>query len=239
MSQPWGLILSVPDGAQLFLVDGAVKQSDHVSPEAAIDASGLVAERLIVLDRVPAAAPPVRVLPDMVADLGGLLQDRPMAWLSPAQRIVLAGVIYGRANWDGVVCLIEDAASHWVHISAGEIISFQGASTGRLITALGGDDAACDADAMGDTLSRPERMAAQVHSAGLAGDAAAVTGHLIGAELAAMRPYWLGQEVLLVTDAQLYADALGAQGVMVTSVVADTAWQDGLRALGQKAGLCA
>ncbi|MEB8388888.1 2-dehydro-3-deoxygalactonokinase [Rhodobacteraceae bacterium KMM 6894] len=237
MSQPWGLVLETPEGAALHKVVGSVVSSDHASVEDAIVAADLPSERLIVLGRAPATSLPARLLPDSLSDLGGVLQDAPMGWLSPGQRIMLAGVLHGRANWDGVICLAEGDATHWVHVSAGEIISFQGAATGRLITALGGTPEVCDTEALADTLSRPERLAGHLHSAALAGEAAAVTGHLIGAELAAMRPYWLGQDVLVVESVGLYAAALQAQGAMVSEIAPEAAWQDGMRTLGKNAGV--
>jgi 2-dehydro-3-deoxygalactonokinase len=237
MAEAWALILGTPEGAELHGVDGV--SSCHASVEDAISAATVPPERLIVLTRAPATSPPAPVLTDKAADLGGLLQEAPMAWLSPRQRIQVAGVISGRANWDGVICLADGDVTHWVHVSAGEIISFQGAATGRLITALGGADGVCDTEALADTLSRPERLAGQLHSATLAGNAAVVTGHLVGAELAAMRPYWLGQEMVVVEDVPLYVAALQAQGAMVIATAPGAAWQDGMRALGQKAGLSA
>ena len=53
---------------------------------------------------------------------------------------------------------------------------------------------------------------------------ARLSGLLIGAELAAMRPYWLGQSVALVGDPRLnalYASALKAQGVPCQSADGD------------------
>lgn len=238
MTQAWGLILATPEGATLHLVTDGVVRTDHANVAQAISAAGLARDRLLVPARA-AAAPPARVVPEPVSQLSGLLQDSPMAWLSVAQRITLVGVIEGRGNWDGVICLVQEDTTDWVHVSAGEIISFQGAATGRLMAALGGDRAVCDPGALGDSLSRPERLAAHLQSDLLAGNPAMVTARLIGAELAAMRPYWLGQEVFVVQDGALYADALKAQGVMVTQFDPDKAWRDGLRAVGRKAGLAA
>ncbi|MEL7263040.1 MAG: 2-dehydro-3-deoxygalactonokinase, partial [Pseudomonadota bacterium] len=88
-----------------------------------------------------------------------------------------------------------------------------------------GWDADAFAAGVDQTLSRPESLATSLFSlraegllAGLSGDAARarLSGLLIGAELAAMRPYWLGQAVALVGAEVLsgaYATALGAQGV--------------------------
>jgi len=80
-------------------------------------------------------------------------------------------------------------------------------------------------DAVADTLSRPERLGQRLFAiradATLNGTQAAVSrarlsGTLIGAELAATRPYWLGQQVAVAGApalADLYARALAAQGV--------------------------
>ncbi|MCZ4352035.1 2-dehydro-3-deoxygalactonokinase [Roseovarius aestuarii] len=237
MTLPWGLVLSTPGGAQLYLGDGSTAPSAYDSQDDAIEAAIVPTDRLVVLGAAPAVEPPVRVLPDAVTDLGGVLQETPLAWLSSVQRIMLAGVIRARANWDGVVCLTEQETTHWVHVSAGEVVSFQSAATGRLISALGGAEGDCAVQALEDTLSHPERLAVHLQSAALADKADSVTGHLIGAELAAMRRYWLGQEVLVVEDAPLYGAALEAQGAMVTAIAPDRAWQDGLHVVGQKAGL--
>lgn len=90
--------------------------------------------------------------------------------------------------------------------------------------AAGWDDDAFDA-AVSEALSRPERLGARLFSLraeGLIGgpfpDAARarLSGFLIGTELAAAKPYWLGQRVTLVgaeTLSAAYARALAAQGV--------------------------
>lgn len=91
-----------------------------------------------------------------------------------------------------------------------------GCLTPRLIADLGGAETP-DMTALSDTLSRPERLAAQLRSAQVAGDAAAITGHLVGAELAAAKVYWLGQEVVLLGQGPYY-DALKVQGVLVTEL---------------------
>ena len=84
------------------------------------------------------------------------------------------------------------------------------------------------AEAAADTLSRPEALAQRLNAARAAGrlDAdppsvarARVLGALIGAELAAARPYWLGQQIAvlgLAGDAAPYLVALRAQAAMVT-----------------------
>ena len=123
--------------------------------------------------------------------------------------------------------------THWVHVSAREIVSFQSAATGRLTAAFGGAAEAADAEAVGDTLARPERLAVHLNAAHLAGDAAALLGHLIGAELAAMRRLLAGPVRTIVGAAEPYGAALAAQGVQADDVTRAQAWRGGLAALGR------
>ena len=138
---------------------------------------------------------------------------------------------------DGVICL-PGTHSKWAQVSAGEVVSFQSFMTGELFALLseqsvlrhgmggdGFDDAAFDAT-LSDAISRPERLAARLFSLraeGLIGDLPAasararLSGLLIGIELAAARPYWLGQAVTLIgapAISALYARALAAQGLV-------------------------
>ena len=170
---------------------------------------------------------------DGIAAFGCLTQDRPADVLDIWARLIVAGHAAGEANWDGVICVAGDGVQFWVHLSAGEIVSFQGFLTPRLIGALGGAGDV-DAAALADTMSRPERLAAHLRGAQLAGDARAISGHLIGAELAAARPYWLGQRVVLVAPdgvASPYEGALRAQGGPVSLGEAAALTLAGLRAV--------
>ena len=147
----------------------------------------------------------------------------------------IAGFLARNPGFDGVICL-PGTHTKWAHVSAGEIVSFRTAMTGEMFALLSahsvlrhsmgqGWDAEAFATGVDQTLSRPESLAASLFSlraegllADLPGDAARarLSGLLIGAELAAMRPYWLGQAVALVGAEALsaaYATALKAQGV--------------------------
>ncbi len=137
---------------------------------------------------------PCAVLPAIHTRLPALTQDAPPDALNGWLRLWVAGYLACHKNWDGVIWAIETDVSHWIHVSADEIISFAGFLTPRLVTALSGADKPCP-KALGNTLSHPERLAAHLHQSGLRGDSQAITGHLLGAELAAARPYWLGQQV--------------------------------------------
>jgi 2-dehydro-3-deoxygalactonokinase len=150
----------------------------------------------------------------------------------------IAGALRLMPGYDGVFCL-PGTHSKWVHISAGEVVSFQTFMTGEMFALLseasvlrhgmqggGWDDAAFDAG-LSEALSRPERLGARLFSlraegliAGLTPGAARarLSGLLIGTELAAAKPYWLGQNVTLIGAEPLsaaYARALAAQGVEV------------------------
>ena len=71
--------------------------------------------------------------------------------------------------------------------------------------------------------------------AGLSNDTARarLSGLLIGAELAATKPYWLGQQVAVIGEgglARLYVNALATQSVAATQVNADRVTLAGLGA---------
>lgn len=165
----------------------------------------------------------------------GLKQAQP-ADVMRGEETQIAGALRLMPGYDGVICL-PGTHSKWVHVSAGEVVSFQTFMTGELFALLSGasvlrhgmqtegwDDAAFDG-AVSDAISRPERIAARLFTiraegliAALAPDAARarLSGLLIGTELAAARPYWLGQRVTLVGAERIsaaYARALAAQGV--------------------------
>ena len=186
----------------------------------------------------------VRVLP-------GVKQDSP-ADVMRGEETQIAGFLARQPRFDGVICL-PGTHTKWAHVSAGEIVSFRTAMTGELFALLTeqsvlrhsvgqGWDADAFSAGVDQTLSRPETLAASLFSlraeglvAGLDGDAARarLSGLLIGAELAAMRPYWLGQAVAIVGAEALsaaYATALETQGVPVERADAEEMTLAGLTA---------
>lgn len=148
----------------------------------------------------------------------------------------IAGVLREYPNFDGIICLV---ASHtkWIHISAGEIVSFQTFMTGELFALLSEKsvlrhgvtsddwDQASFLTALSDGMTRPQAVAAYlfgIRAGGLVADLPASTararlsGVLIGAELAGARPYWLGQNVAIIGAgpvAEMYRAGLAEQGV--------------------------
>ena len=163
--------------------------------------------------------------------LPGLRQAAPTGYITHAATR-LAGFITLNPNWDGVVCL-PGARSCWALLSAGEVVSFQCFSSLQILQTLAPNDNAewCRdsfAGALSDTMSRPERLAARLSEAQAGQDLGEFNekqaqgrklGALLGAELAATRAYWLGQNLALIgdpADAAGYAAALEQQGLPVT-----------------------
>lgn len=168
--------------------------------------------------------------------LPALSQQAPRG-LMQTQVAQIAGFLALNPKWDGVICL-PGAVTHWVLVSAAEVVSFQSALTLAVFRALaqpiGMQDAAASwsesalTEAAADTMSRPERLAsrlaelqAQVQLDALAHPETIgrLWGYLIGADLAAARPYWLGQNLALIAHDDLaspYLAALSAQGLPVT-----------------------
>ena len=155
-------------------------------------------------------------VPAPAAGQGDLVQLAPRGRLEGATRRKVAGFAEVHPNWDGVICLPGDP-THWVHLSAGEVVSFQSFLTARLAAALGASDTP-DLNAVSDAMARPERIAGLLHSAELGGNRDEMLGVLMGAELAAAKVYWLGQQVVVLGSSALcdgYETLLQAQGVPV------------------------
>jgi 2-dehydro-3-deoxygalactonokinase len=169
----------------------------------------------------------VRILP-------GLSQSQPPDVMR-GEETQIGGFLARHPGFDGVLCL-PGTHCKWAHVSAEEIVSFRTFMTGELFALLtkhsvlrhstGGSDwdqPAFDA-AVSDALSKPGRLLSDLFTlradgllngtgAGVA--RARLSGLLIGAELAAARPYWLGQPVAILGEdalAQMYLAGLTAQG---------------------------
>lgn len=181
----------------------------------------------------------------------GVKQARP-ADVMRGEETQIAGFLSAEAAFDGVLCL-PGTHTKWVHVSAGEIVSFRSFMTGEMFALLaersvlrhsvgaGWDDAAFD-EAVADALSKPEAVAARLFGiraesllGGLDGRAARarLSGFLIGMELAAARPYWLGREIAVIGAAaqrRAYETALAAQGAPARAVDANETTLAGLTA---------
>jgi len=164
----------------------------------------------------------------------GLRQDKP-ADVMRGEETQIAGALALLPGFDGVFCL-PGTHSKWAHVSAGEVVSFQTFMTGELFALLSqqsvlrhgmggeGEDEAAFAQGLADALERPEKISARLFTlraegllAGLSPVSARsrLSGMLIGLELAAAKPYWLGQRIALIGAPVLsarYAAALTTQG---------------------------
>ena len=207
-------------------------------------------------DRVPcpAAAPGFTKVPNTngldVHIIPGICQDSP-ADVMRGEETQIAGFLSRNPNWDGVVCL-PGSHTKWVHVSADEVVSFQTYMTGEMFAAISnntvlkhsvdsiGWDDDVFATAVAETMSRPERLAANLFSLRAEGllhnmtnetARSRLSGLLIGAELAGARPYWLGQQIAVIgagNIASLYVKALALQGAPATQVQGDSVTLAGL-----------
>lgn len=232
----WTALGRGPEGWRGFALDGSEIVGEVEGPHDAdvLSRLGLDGPVLRLGDGTPDKVP-APVLPQGGARFPGLMQDRPADVLGGWPRLWLAGLLAARPGWDGVAVVTEGDVRHWLHLSAGEVVSMQGVLTPRLQAALGGATAA-DPEAVADTMSRPERLAAHLRTAQVAGVTEAVTGHLLGAELAAAKAYWLGQSVVVAGGAEALAGALQVQGVPVEVDATDALERRGLAVLGQALG---
>ncbi len=209
----------------------------------------------------PAAAPDLVVAPTndprMTVHIApGVSQASPPDVMR-GEETQIAGFLMDLPDFDGVICL-PGTHTKWVHVSASEIVSFRTFMTGEIF-ALIADQSVLRHDigqstgegwieeafleAVSDAISRPEALAARLFAlraesllAGPSPNAARsrASGLLIGMELAAARPYWLGRDVAVLGDgpqAAAYEAALGAQGAPVTTASAEAATLRGLIAL--------
>ncbi|MFK7868425.1 MAG: 2-dehydro-3-deoxygalactonokinase [Roseobacter sp.] len=236
----------------------AIWAHDHTTP---IVACGMVGSRQGWIEAPYRAVPcgPLDVdLTKAVAEgmnfyvISGLKQLQP-ADVMRGEETQIAGFLALNPGFDGVICL-PGTHTKWVQVSAGEVVSFRTFMTGELFALLADKSVlrhSVDAsgwheeafqNAVLDTLSKPEALAANLfhlRASSLLNETdnsvsrARLSGLLIGAELAASRPYWLGQNIAIIglgAQSQAYHDALLTQGVPALMVDTDAATLAGLTA---------
>ncbi len=169
----------------------------------------------------------VRILP-------GISQFAPAHDVMRGEETQIAGFLSENPGFDGVVCL-PGTHTKWVHLSAGEIVSFRTFMTGELFgllqehSVLRGTldrsnwDEAEFVSSVETQISRPESLAARMFTvraeallSGLepAKATGRLSGALIGAELAAARTYWLGRDLVLIGPDRLVSAYAGALAVV-------------------------
>ena len=182
---------------------------------------------------------PVRDSRIDVTILPGLSQSTP-ADVMRGEETQIAGFLAQDAEFAGILCM-PGTHTKWVQVSAGEVVSFRTYMTGELFALISQHsvlrhsmDDAFEGDAfltaVRDGMADPQALAGRffaLRAEGLLSDPgrgvakARLSGLLIGAELAAAKPYWLGQHVALLGAGKLsdlYARALEAEGVMPETV---------------------
>jgi len=154
-----------------------------------------------------------------VAAIRQLHQAQPSA-RTRGSEVAIQGFLDAQSDYDGVLLVLADETC-WAHISAQEVVSFQTFLTPALSRALRASIPDLNADfdtAVDATLSRPERLAQQLSSA-KAGETNLALAHLLGAEIAAAKPYWLGQQIVILGDGDAgapYQRILERHGTLVT-----------------------
>ena len=169
-----------------------------------------------------------------VTIVSGLSQSAPPDVMR-GEETQIAGFLHYNPTFDGVICL-PGTHTKWVRISAEEVVSFVTFMTGEIFhlvaeksvlsNSVGSEQLDHDdfLDAVSDAISKPQHFASRLfglRAASLLSDLspakarARLSGTLIGTELAAARPYWLGQQIALIGTPDLnalYDAALTAQG---------------------------
>jgi 2-dehydro-3-deoxygalactonokinase len=187
-----------------------------------------------------------------VSIIPGLSQMQP-ADVMRGEETQIAGYLFDKPDFDGVLCL-PGTHTKWAQISAGEVVSFRTFMSGELFSLIStqsvlrhsipadGWQEDAFASAVDDAISKPEAVASRLFSlraeslltdADPAAARARLSGLLIGMELAASRPYWLGQNIAIIGAralSDLYAKALSAQGCRPVITDNDTLTLSGLKA---------
>ena len=233
----WAVLGHDGERARAFVMEGAriVRQAEAPDETAARARVAPLPQRVFRIGEGQGVHLPAPVLPQGARGLAPLVQDTPPDVIDAWVGLLLIGLGRERGHWDGVAWVVGRDLSHWVHLSAGEAVSCQSFMTPRMVRFLGGASEPCDA-ALADTLSRPERLSAHLRVAEVRGSAAATTGHLLAAELAAARPYWLGQNVVLIAsgdEAENYAAALRGLGAPVERIAPESLIAPALAALAE------
>jgi len=232
-----------PDEFEAVLVDVC---ADWLDSAHHVVACGMVGSRQGWVEApyqtAPCAVCPATMVTAPVACAGltvhvipGIRQTDP-ADVMRGEETQIAGFLAQNTGWDGVICL-PGTHTKWVHVSAGEVVSFKTFMTGEMFALLAsqsvlrhsiaptGWDASAFETALSQTLSRPESLAGRlfglraahlVHGTNPSILRAELSGLLIGAELAAAKPYWLGQPVAIIgadTVAAPYLAGLETLGV--------------------------
>ncbi len=190
--------------------------------------------------------------------LPGLAQESP-GDVMRGEETQIAGFLAKHPGFEGSLCL-PGTHSKWIAVEDGEVVSFRTFMTGELYSLLArqsvlrhsmageGEDGPAFLAAVDAALRHPEDLAGRLfplraesllHGLAPATARARLSGLLIGAELAAARPYWKDRSLGLIAPASLtvpYRQALEAQGAGSRSESAEEMVLGGLKAAAAAMG---
>ena len=173
-----------------------------------------------------------------VSIIPGIMQKSPPDVMR-GEETQIAGYLSKNPDFDGIICL-PGTHTKWVHISAGEIVSFKTFMTGEIFLSLSehsilkssvqsdGLDLTSFLEAFEDTYSNPALLSSKLfglRAADLLENTSSkllkskLSGYLIGSELAGAKSYWLGQNIVMIGNDDLcilYQKALKKLGLNAT-----------------------
>jgi 2-dehydro-3-deoxygalactonokinase len=173
-----------------------------------------------------------------VSIIPGIMQKSPPDVMR-GEETQIAGYLSKNPDFDGIICL-PGTHTKWVHISAGEIVSFKTFMTGEIFLSLSehsilkssvqsdGLDLTSFLEAFEDTYSNPALLSSKLfglRAADLLENTSTkllkskLSGYLIGSELAGAKSYWLGQNIVMIGNNDLcilYQKALKKLGLNAT-----------------------
>ena len=173
-----------------------------------------------------------------VSIVPGIMQKSPPDVMR-GEETQIAGYLSKKPDFDGIICL-PGTHTKWVHISAGEIVSFKTFMTGEIFLSLSERsilkssvqsndfDLNSFLEAFEDTYSNPALLSSKLF--GLRAEdllentstkflKSKLSGYLIGSELAGAKSYWLGQNIVMIGNDDLcilYEKALKKLGLNAT-----------------------
>jgi len=186
-----------------------------------------------------------------VSIIPGIMQKSPPDVMR-GEETQIAGYLSKNPDFDGIICL-PGTHTKWVHISAGEIVSFKTFMTGEIFLSLSERsilrssvqsndfDATSFLEAFENVYTNPALLSAKLfglRAADLLENASTkilksmLSGYLIGSELAGAKSYWLGQNIVMIGNNDLcvlYEKALKKLGLNTTIENAQNVTLNGLK----------
>lgn len=205
----------------------------HWGPEGECPPQTVAGDRRLVVGAagLPAQSVPGKLCPqDLHRSAEGLCLPA-LGQISSAERLRLLGFQTLNPYWDGLALVVQGERTLWATLSAGEVIHLQASATGQVARALGCADAA--PDSIDEAMSGAERLPFQLAEATGPGEQLSA---LLGAEMAAAKRLWLGQQAVLIGQGPLahaYLVALRGLYVPVTETMDAALVREGFRALAK------